>query len=75
MSDNMVKYLWNKIDEAITVIETVKKIQEYNANVSVEYALSCASMRTLIYDPRIDDKYLVKDEEPVSISKYDVNAN
>ena len=48
LSESMVnKYIWSKVDEAITVMETVKKIPEFNANLSVEYAMCCASMRTL----------------------------
>ena len=66
IADQLVGCLWDKIDEAITVIETVKKIPEFNANLSVEYALTCASMRAFTTDPRVDDEYLVNDEEPVS---------
>ena len=69
IADKLVCYLWDKIDEAITVIETVKLIPEYNANLSVEYALTCANMRAFTTDLRLDDIYLVKDdEEPVSIT-------
>ena len=42
MADEFVQQLCGKIDEAITVIETVKKIPDFNANLSVELAVSCS---------------------------------
>ena len=69
MANKIVDCLWDRIGEAITVIETVKKIPEYNANVSVEYALTCANMKVIETDPRLDDCYLVNDEEPVSVNE------
>lgn len=54
------------VDEAITVIETVKKIPDFNANLSVELALSCTSMIAFTSDPRADELHLECDEEPVS---------
>ena len=66
IANGMVDYIVEKVDESITVIETLKKIPEFNANLSVEYALQCAQMRTLSTDPRLDDIYLVRDDEPVS---------
>ena len=37
--NSMVDYMIEKYEEGITVIETLKKIPEFNANLSVEYAL------------------------------------
>ena len=73
IANSMVDYMIEKYEEGITVIETLKKIPEFNANLSVEYALQCAQMRTLSTDPRIDDIYLARDDEPVSsiVSKTD----
>ena len=70
LADTMVSSVWERIEEAITVKETVKKIPEYNANVSVEYALCCANMRGLTSDPRMDECFIVQDEEPVSDTIY-----
>ena len=58
------------VDEAITVIETVKKIPDFNANLSVELAFSCASMKAFTSDPRADERYLESDVEPVSDNKF-----
>ena len=59
MADFYVKSLMDKVDEAITVIETVKKIPDYNSNLSVELAMTCASMQGFASDPRLDEKYLL----------------
>lgn len=39
IANSMVDCIIEKVDESITVIETLKKIPEFNANLSVEYAL------------------------------------
>ena len=39
IANSMVDYMIEKYEEGITVIETLKKIPEFNANLSVEYAL------------------------------------
>ena len=66
LADEYAKKIQSMVDEAITVIETVKKIPDFNANLSVELAFSCASMKVLTCDPRLDDAFLDSDEEPVS---------
>lgn len=68
MADEFVTKLFDQVDEAITVIETVKKIPDFNANLSVELAMSCASMHGFASDQRKDDGYLCEDEEPVSVA-------
>lgn len=54
------------MDESITITETVKKIPEYNACLTVEEAICCLELRQNFYDQRKDDCYLLEDEEPVS---------
>ncbi len=66
IADEFVNKLFSQVDEAITVIETVKKIPDFNANLSVELAMSCAGMQNFASDPREDEKYLSEDDEPVS---------
>ena len=66
LADEYAKKIQSMVDEAITVIETVKKIPDFNANLSVELAISCAFMRAFTSDPRADEGYLDSDEEPVS---------
>ena len=39
IASSMVYHMIDKYEEGITVIETLKKIPEFNANLSVEYAL------------------------------------
>ena len=39
MADEFVGQLMDKVDEAMTVIETVKKIPEYNADLTVMMAV------------------------------------
>lgn len=45
----------DRVYEATTVIETVKKIPEYNANLTVEMAMRTAKLKVLSSDPRADD--------------------
>ena len=52
MADEFVNKLFDQVDEAITVIETVKKIPDFNANLSVELAMSCAKMHGFASDRR-----------------------
>ena len=66
LADEYANKIQSMVDEAITVIETVKKIPDFNANLSVELAYSCATMKAFMSDPRADERYLVSDEEPVS---------
>ena len=66
LADEYATKIQSMVDEAITVIETVKKIPDFNANLSVELAFSCASMKAFTSDPRVDERYLDLDEEPVS---------
>ena len=66
IGDEYAHKIWSMVDEAITVMETVKKIPDFNADLSVELAYSCASMKAFTSDPRADERYLEKDEEPVS---------
>ena len=66
VADEYANKIMSMVDEAITVIETVKKIPDFNANLSVELAYTCASMKAFTSDPRVDEHYLESDEEPVS---------
>ena len=65
LADEMVTKLQAKVMEQITVIETVKKIPEFNANMSVEMAFSCVWMNKFRQDNRVDESYLVMEDEPV----------
>ena len=75
LADQYAKKIQSMVDEAITVIETVKKIPDFNANLSVELAFSCASMKAFTSDPRADERYLETDEEPVSDNKFISNVH
>jgi hypothetical protein len=44
IGDKMAIEITKKVLDAITVIETVKKIPQYNANMSLELAFSCVWM-------------------------------
>ena len=66
LADEFVGTLMRKVQECITVSETVKKIPEFNANLAVEMAYSCASMKAFAYDERADDYCLGLEDEPVS---------
>jgi len=44
IGDKMANEITKKVLDAITVIETVKKIPQYNANMSLELAFSCVWM-------------------------------
>ena len=66
MAEEFIDSLFSKVDEAITVIETVKKIPDYNADYSVEQAVMTARMKVLTPDYKEDDQFLLQDQEPVS---------
>ncbi len=51
------------------IMETVKKIPTYNTNMTVELAFSCAWMKSLMPDPRIDEGDLLEEDvEPTKPS-------
>ena len=62
--------LMDQVDEAMTVIETMKKIPEYNADLTVMMATHTARLKVLISDPRCDDIHLVDKDagEPIPIT-------
>ena len=47
------------VEEAITVMETVKKMPDYNVLLTIEMALQTSKLRELYSDPRLDD-FLLK---------------
>ena len=55
MADEFVNDLQKKVFETITVIETVKKIPDYNANLAVEQSFSCVWMQSFQHDDKADD--------------------
>ena len=57
------------VNESLTVIETVKKIPEYNSDLSVMMAMRTSRLKAIRSDPRRDDKYLVwhEDDEPKAL--------
>ena len=65
----MVEVLLNKVDNAITVIETLKKVPEYNVELAVLQALSCSRIKALEADPRFDDWALEIEDEPKALGK------
>lgn len=58
IGEQMAQSIMKQVSEAIVVMETVKKIPDYNACLCVEQAFQCAVMKTLDYDPRTDDVHL-----------------
>ena len=52
MAHDFVTKVMDRVDEALTVIETVKKIPEYNADLTVEMAMRTARLKIVLYDPR-----------------------
>lgn len=52
VADDFVTKVMDRVDEALTVIETVKKIPEYNADLTVEMAMRTARLKIVLYDPR-----------------------
>ena len=69
MADEVIQKTLAKLDHIITVNETVKKLPDYNSNLTVEQIFWSAAMRLSDPDPRIDEEYLFEeDAEPVSIS-------
>ena len=68
VADEFVSKVMDRVDEALTVIETVKKIPEYNADLTVEMAMRTARLKVVLYDPRRDEKYLLEEEkEPMPL--------
>ena len=69
VADEFVTKVMDRVDEALTVIETVKKIPEYNADLTVEMAMRTARLKVVLYDPRCDDVHIKEEEvEPVPLS-------
>ena len=68
-SKGMVEVLLDKVDKAITVIETLKKVPEYNVELAVLQAFSCTRIKALEADPRIDDWALGLEDEPTALGK------
>lgn len=58
MAKEFVGNIVDRVDEAMTVIETVKKIPEYNADLTVMMAMRTAKLKVLYSDPRCDDWFL-----------------
>jgi len=65
----MVEVLLDKVDKAITVIETLKKVPEYNVELAVLQSFSCTRIKALEADPRIDDWALELENEPKALGK------
>ena len=66
VATDAVTYLKARLKDAIDTIETLKKAPDYNTNMTVELAFSCAWMQSFRPDCRQDDPYLEQDTEPVS---------
>ena len=67
VGDSMVEKIVGNVYEQIMVMETVKKIPDYNTNMTVELAFQCAWMKSLMPDPKEDDGVLLEeDDEPKS---------
>ena len=66
IADDVVAKIMSRVNQSLTVIETVKKIPEYNADLTVMMALRTSRLKTIYSDPRSDDTYLNSsgDEEP-----------
>ena len=62
MADDFVTKVMDRVDEALTVIETVKKIPEYNSDLTVEMAMRTARLKVVLYDPKVDDHYIMEEE-------------
>ena len=68
VAEGLTSTILAKLDQAITVIETCKKIPDFNTDLSIAMALRTARLKVLSYDPRVDDVHLASEEvEPTSI--------
>ena len=68
VADKMVDVLFERVDEALTVIETMKKIPDYQAELAIELSFQCHRIKALSADPRVDDWALGNEEEPKSLT-------
>ncbi len=68
VADKIVDVLFEKVDEALTVIETMKKIPDYQAELAIELSFQCHRIKALSADPRVDDWALGNEEEPKSLN-------
>ena len=67
MADEFIGKILANVDQIITVNETVKKLPDYNANLTVEEILWSSALRLIWPDNRVDEKYIIEeDAEPVS---------
>ena len=58
IAEDFTSQIVNKLEQAITVLETVKKIPDYNADLCIMQIMKTAQLKTLTYDRRNDDKYI-----------------
>ena len=70
MANQLIECMIGSVEEHINVTETLKKTPDYHANFCVERLCNIAEMKMALKDERVDDCYLVFDEEPVSIKNY-----
>ena len=70
VADDFINVLIGKVNEKITLFETLKKMNDYHANFCVERTVMIAELKMAMKDDRVDDCYLVTDEEPVSTGVY-----
>ncbi len=67
VADKIVDVIFEKVDEELTVIETMKKIPDYQAELAIELSFQCHRIKALSADPRVDDWALGNEEEPQSL--------
>lgn len=67
-ANGAIDVMLDKIHDKIILEEVVKKLPDYNANVTVEQIFAVQTMRVNVPDPRVDDCYLADTDafEPVS---------
>ena len=62
MADEVIVKMFKNIDQIITVNETIKKLPDYNANLTVEEIFWSASMRLIWPDNREDEQYIIEQD-------------
>ena len=63
MANEFVNKIIERVDEAVTVMETTTIIPDYNANLAVMLAMTTASLKVLTADARVDDQLIAVDDE------------
>lgn len=63
MANEFVNKIIERVDEAVTVMETTKIIPDYNANLTVMLAMTTARLKVLTADARVDDQLIAVDDE------------